>query len=534
MKNPFHKMMFLLATVAVIFSTLSLLNYREEDLIQPNENQIQNFFKKPIKKESEEVFEPLSSLYKDNKIHHADSMLQEENIIYYIQENTILRFDEETLEFQSYALSSFYPVEMQIYQHQLIVFGVTSNEKIIEIDQDKSFPYADYEFQIVFLEKKNLKKIRQIHFYHCYYIESQIMNGKMYFSLGTTDIVNKETQEFIYPRYKDSFYPLEQKLSSDQIFMMQDGQPVMSMTLLCKLNLDFLFSNVTMIGLLGIDGMIQITLSYVIVSCSSYQKIMYTHFLFFSLRQFSYEGKVTLKGYLMNVEAMNVYEDYFRVLLSYYEEEGAFHQVYNVRISDFQVLSTKEVAPLENIYCMRYKDNFLYISAFQYIDPLYVLDFSNPMKIQTIFKKETQWVQEYIEIHDNFIFTVGRKIDQDLMPKETVFSILHPETLDVLNSYTLDENISLQVIWDERSVIQKDNEWFFLGFIEQKSFIFRIKITTSIEYLTPILLYENWLQRATFGQKYFIAFGYEGLYLYHIDDFSLAKTFTYQRKDENR
>jgi len=182
MKNPFHKMMFLLATVAVIFSTLSLLNYREEDLIQPNENQIQNFFKKPIKKESEEVFEPLSSLYKDNKIHHADSMLQEENIIYYIQENTILRFDEETLEFQSYALSSFYPVEMQIYQHQLIVFGVTSNEKIIEIDQDKSFPYADYEFQIVFLEKKNLKKIRQIHFYHCYYIESQIMNGKMYFS----------------------------------------------------------------------------------------------------------------------------------------------------------------------------------------------------------------------------------------------------------------------------------------------------------------------------------------------------------------
>lgn len=239
MKNPFHKMMFLLATVAVIFSTLSLLNYREEDLIQPNENQIQNFFKKPIKKESEEVFEPLSSLYKDNKIHHADSMLQEENIIYYIQENTILRFDEETLEFQSYVLSSFYPVEMQIYQHQLIVFGVTSNEKIIEIDQDKSFPYADYEFQIVFLEKKNLKKIRQIHFYHCYYIESQIMNGKMYFSLGTTDIVNKETQEFIYPRYKDSFYPLEQKLSSDQIFMMQDGQPVMSMTLLCKLNLDF-------------------------------------------------------------------------------------------------------------------------------------------------------------------------------------------------------------------------------------------------------------------------------------------------------
>lgn len=458
MKNPFHKMMFLLATVAVIFSTLSLLNYREEDLIQPNENQIQNFFKKPIKKESEEVFEPLSSLYKDNKIHHADSMLQEENIIYYIQENTILRFDEETLEFQSYALSSFYPVEMQIYQHQLIVFGVTSNEKIIEIDQDKSFPYADYEFQIVFLEKKNLKKIRQIHFYHCYYIESQIMNGKMYFSLGTTDIVNKETQEFIYPRYKDSFYPLEQKLSSDQIFMMQDGQPVMSMTLLCKLNLDFLFSNVTMIGLLGIDGMIQITPSYVIVSCSSYQKIMYTHFLFFSLRQFSYEGKVTLKGYLMNVEAMNVYEDYFRVLLSYYEEEGAFHQVYNVRISNFQVLSTKEVAPLENIYCMRYKDNFLYISAFQYIDPLYVLDFSNPMKIQTILKKETQWVQEYIEIHDNFIFTVGRKIDQDLMPKETVFSILHPETLDVLNSYTLDENISLQVIWDERSVIQRDNE----------------------------------------------------------------------------
>lgn len=150
MKNPFHKMMFLLATVAVIFSTLSLLNYREEDLIQPNENQIQNFFKKPIKKESEEVFEPLSSLYKDNKIHHADSMLQEENIIYYIQENTILRFDEETLEFQSYALSSFYPVEMQIYQHQLIVFGVTSNEKSLKLIKINLFLMRIMNFKLCF------------------------------------------------------------------------------------------------------------------------------------------------------------------------------------------------------------------------------------------------------------------------------------------------------------------------------------------------------------------------------------------------
>lgn len=533
MKNPFRKMMFLLAFVAAIFSMLSLLEHQESTLIQPTEEQVQKFFKKPIHKESEEVFSPFSSSYKENRIKAADSIIQEDDIIYYIQENTILRLDEKTLQFQEKTFPSFYPVEMQMWQNQLIVFGVTSSLNYIQIDENKAFPYENYEFQILILEKKNLTRIRQIQFFNSYYIQSQQVNGKLYLFLGMTEIINQETKTLIYPKWKDSYQTLASKLSHDKIFMLEDGQPVRSMLLLCELNLNFLFRPIEMMGLLGVDGMIKISSSYLVVSSSSYQKAMQTHFLFFSLHNFNYLGKVTLKGYVMNEESMDLNEEYFRVLLSYYEEEGIYHHVYNVSVSNYKLLSMREVAPLENIYCLRYQKDRLYISAFQYIDPLYVFDFSDPLKIQCILKKETPWVQEYLEVHDDFILTIGRKINEEAIPQETVISVLHPTTLDVLQFHQLDHRVNLQIIWDERALAKNEEMWLFLGYMEQKAIVLKVKIQPSIESQILLSLQENWIHRIIFGQEYLYVFGIEGLYLYHLNNFSLAKTFTYQRKEIN-
>lgn len=121
---------------------------------------------------------------------------------------------------------------------------------------------------------------------------------------------------------------------------------------------------------------------------------------------------------------MSEHEDYFRIVTTSRDSSGNPSHLLTILEDSPTTDQMLEVATLpnssrpaaigkpgEDIYSVRFRDDKAYIVTFQRIDPLYVLDLSNPQDPQIAGELEVPGFSSYLHpINDNYLLGIGNEV----------------------------------------------------------------------------------------------------------------------------
>lgn len=128
-----------------------------------------------------------------------------------------------------------------------------------------------------------------------------------------------------------------------------------------------------------------------------------------------YEAKGEVPGSLLNQFSMDEHGDYFRVAttMSIWTRSGGSETYNNVYImnKDLDIVgSIEDIAPGERIYSTRFIGDRLYMVTFKRVDPLFVIDLSDPENPEILGKLKIPGYSDYLHPYDeNHIIGVGKE-----------------------------------------------------------------------------------------------------------------------------
>jgi uncharacterized secreted protein with C-terminal beta-propeller domain len=127
-----------------------------------------------------------------------------------------------------------------------------------------------------------------------------------------------------------------------------------------------------------------------------------------------YKTKGEAPGSLLNQFSMDESGDYFRVATTSQIWTGMGSKQYNnVYVMDKDLGVTgklEEIAPDERIYSTRFIGNRLYMVTFKRVDPLFVIDLSNPKDPKVLGELKIPGFSDYLHPYDeNHIIGVGKE-----------------------------------------------------------------------------------------------------------------------------
>ena len=131
-----------------------------------------------------------------------------------------------------------------------------------------------------------------------------------------------------------------------------------------------------------------------------------------------YENKGEVKGTLLNQFSLDEYQDYLRVAttMSLYGSKGQYlyNNVY-VLDDELEVVGTLEkLAPDERIYSTRFIGDRLYMVTFRNVDPLFVIDLSQPAEPKVLGQLKIPGFSNYLHPYDeNHILGLGQDTENN-------------------------------------------------------------------------------------------------------------------------
>ncbi|MBI2675216.1 MAG: beta-propeller domain-containing protein [Candidatus Aenigmarchaeota archaeon] len=128
----------------------------------------------------------------------------------------------------------------------------------------------------------------------------------------------------------------------------------------------------------------------------------------------SYTGQGEAKGWILNQFSMDEHRDYFRIATTRgHSWESDKPSVSNVYILDKDMKaagSLEGLAPGEQIYSVRFMGDRAYIVTFKKVDPLFVLDLSDPNDPKVLGKLKIPGYSDYLHPYDeSHIIGVGKE-----------------------------------------------------------------------------------------------------------------------------
>ena len=128
--------------------------------------------------------------------------------------------------------------------------------------------------------------------------------------------------------------------------------------------------------------------------------------------QLSWEAQGSVLGNILNQYSMDEYNSDFRVATNYYNL-GSQSQVNNVYVlnSELTVIGKLEgLAPNENLYAARFMGEKGYLVTFKTIDPLFVIDLSNPSNPKVMGELKIPGYSDYLHPYDeNHLIGIGKE-----------------------------------------------------------------------------------------------------------------------------
>ena len=438
----------------------------------------------------------------EENVDEADIVKTDGKYIYMVSQAKIVIVDirnnnmvlSSKVEFQN---NDFIPRELYINGDKLIVFGdsnasiMTKTMSIYDVavmdDQMKSTMII-YDIT----DRTSPQEIRKIQV-EGYYTSSRMIGDNVYFVTNRTLYTSKmlkytyeEINEDDYkPKYEDSIMEEEEKIDFKDIYYFNYIENP-SYLILAGINLnDVKEADIkTFLGA-GDNVYCSDKNMYIVKTGETINPETkevgdsYTKILKFNLKngKINFKAETEISGYVNNQFSMSESDEYFRIATTSGKQWNLTDETTNtLYILDeklHEVAHLGDLAKGERIYSVRYMEDKAYIVTFKQVDPLFVIDLSNPTQPQVLGELKIPGYSTYLHPYDEtHLIGIGYDISDYSNPKE-LFKV------NIGDKYT-----SSEVLYNHKALLYlKDKDLIALPVNmyykkpEYKALIYKIDLT---------------------------------------------------------
>ena len=179
----------------------------------------------------------------------------------------------------------------------------------------------------------------------------------------------------------------------------------------------------------------------------------------------------TVSGYVLNQFSMDEYSGYFRIATTtnnfnwrtFAEEATSKNNVYVLDMNLDVVGELEDLAPGEQIYSARFMGDRLYLVTFRNIDPLFVIDLSNPTAPTVLGQLKVTGYSGYLHPYDeNHIIGIGKETEYEAKEdfswyqgvKISLFDVSDVSNPVEVAKYEIgDRGTDSPVLWDHKALL---------------------------------------------------------------------------------
>ncbi len=179
----------------------------------------------------------------------------------------------------------------------------------------------------------------------------------------------------------------------------------------------------------------------------------------------------TVAGYVLNQFSMDEYSGYFRIATTtnnfgwrtFAEEATSENNVYVLDMNLDVVGELEDLAPGEQIYSARFMGDRLYLVTFRKIDPLFVIDMSDPTAPTVLGQLKVTGYSGYLHPYDeNHIIGIGKETEYEAKEdfswyqgvKISLFDVSDVSNPVEVAKYEIgDRGTDSPVLWDHKALL---------------------------------------------------------------------------------
>lgn len=360
-------------------------------------------------------------------------------------------------------LGDFYPQELFIHKDRLLIFGSSNyrfeipqnqgepaqEEQVTEQVTEKMMPRRDgyYPYYGSFMtvklydtsDKENPELLRNLDFEGSY-LTSRKIDENIYF------VVNS------YPRYSgpkplcDDIVPSYRESANDKKPELSDMKPIAKCTdigyiepvhaqnfiTIASMPMDDEDAEVTKEVIVGSGQNVYASLNNLYIAQTMWprydaigelakdyaEKTVITKFTL-KKGKIEFLGKGEVKGNILNQFSMDEFDGNFRIATTihrYADNKDLSTNNMYVLNKDMKVVGTLEdVAPGESIYSVRFMGKRGYMVTFRHVDPLFVMDLSDPENPSILGKLKIPGYSDYLHPYDEtHLIGIGKEVDDSI------------------------------------------------------------------------------------------------------------------------
>jgi len=286
----------------------------------------------------------------------------------------------------------------------------------------------------------------------------------------------------------------------------------------------------------------------------------FTDLLKFNVDTLKLEAQASIEGYLLNQFALDIYNGNLRVALTNWSNTGGVVNTVAVFNGSLKLLDQiNDLAPNESIRAVRFINEKGYVVTFENIDPLFVLDLSNPSAIKVVGELKVPGFSTYLHpVSDNVLFGIAEDLElveykegdvtrisaNRLGVKISLFDVSDPSNpREITSLRILDGNGYTEAAYNHKAIVLDPvNNLVYLPFgnynysstcgkdgtvtnecqytYEYESGIKVLRITeTAVELVHTISLkgdetFNSWIYRSAFVENQLYVLGYNAIKVY--------------------
>ena len=458
--------------------------------------------------------------------------------------------------------SDIIPIDLILYNNKLVVIS-----EEIESSTIYSRNYDNITFVSIYdiSDKENPKEVKNYQLEQTYYT-SRCIDGKLYvISSGYLKEENDEIVTYYYedgeqidPGYKNIKRIKDLNTDAQTILSMLDLNNINEKVKVNSYLMDVENAYVSENNIYLLDEKYEGGYSYTpeISSIFGFKGILgafdyeededsgtYTHIYKFNLLEdgsIKYDKKAKEKGETINQFSIDEYAGNLRIAL--YDSEGSRVVIFNNEME--KIGETEALAEGERMYSSRFLGNKAYLVTYKTIDPLFVIDLSNPERPEVLGELKIPGYSTYLHPYDeNHLIGIGmqteERVNRDssgrIRSTSAVITGMKMALFDVTDANN-PVQISETIIGDSRTTSAILTNHKALLFSKEKQLLaipvnnytedFEIE-NSSDEYDSIVSSYTNY-------NKQYVS---EGYFVYNInltDGFTLKGTITHEKTKSNK
>lgn len=374
-------------------------------------------------------------------VDEADIIKTDGKYIYYLSNDylNIVETDQDNINLVSKIKANYNDInsysryiDMYLIEDKLIVIK-NSTKNIIYETKNRSAYYNNNETSAVIFDikdKSNPSKINELS-QSGNYVSSRLIDNYLYL---TTDyyvydnLIKKDIKTYV-PIVRDKEV---KPLGVEDIYIMPN--PTNSYITITGIDINNPSKHISSKAVLGNSDNIYADKENIYVVGTNYNDFLDNSNSKSNIIKFNIDkGKISLKatgsvkGTILNQFSMDKYNGYFRIVTTFYDynrffiddilrpsdEETTKNNLYILDENLNQVSSIEGLAKGERIYSVRFDGDMGYFVTFKQVDPLFVVDLSNPKEPKIKTELKIPGFSEYLHVYDDkYLFGLGKDADE--------------------------------------------------------------------------------------------------------------------------